>query len=373
MSSRAPACYENWKKTLGEAPRDTLEYPLFTDAEVVGETLFGPYQLLNPIAGPDHDAQVPAIYIRAPIGELSLPDMSETQDDSHHGGSFETELAALISLAFGMRAYAGAASRYFQAGGDPKGKPWSFVTGYGAQPVLLRGANRRTILPLLRRPVTLAENDLLTRYGDLSSPQANVVMRVARLYQDGVWIAESQPALAWLLLVSAVETAAESWTKSPESASLRFKAWKPELAKLVTNECEDFAFTAIAEAVSHLTGATSKFIKFLVEFEQGPPDARPPAFAQIKWSKSQLKATFSKVYEYRSRALHSGRPFPTPMCDPPRKYDHAYSEKPEGMATGVGTSVWRAEDTPILLSSFELIARLALQAWWRDLLANASV
>jgi len=31
--------------------------------------------------------------------------------------------------------------------------------------------------------------------------------RAARLYQDALWMIESEPSLAWLLLVSAIETA----------------------------------------------------------------------------------------------------------------------------------------------------------------------
>jgi hypothetical protein len=36
--------------------------------------------------------------------------------------------------------------------------------------------------------------------------------RAARLYQDALWIVESEPNLAWIMLVSTVETAAKEWS-----------------------------------------------------------------------------------------------------------------------------------------------------------------
>jgi hypothetical protein len=45
-------------------------------------------------------------------------------------------------------------------------------------------------------------------------------------------------------------------------------------------------------------------------------------------------------------------------------------EKPLGLATGTRGAVWVAEDTPMLLHTFEYIARKALLKWWESMLVS---
>ena len=46
-----PATYENWKAAEAAVPSNGgFEYPLFTDARILGHLSFGPYQLLNTIS-----------------------------------------------------------------------------------------------------------------------------------------------------------------------------------------------------------------------------------------------------------------------------------------------------------------------------------
>jgi len=75
-----------------------------------------------------------------------------------------------------------------------------------------------------------------------------------------------------------------------------------------------------------------------------------------------------RVYAYRSDALHGGKPFPLPMLDEPRiELNDAVQEVPYGLSTsGLGGS-WMADEAPMLLSTFEHIARGALLRWWDEL------
>jgi hypothetical protein len=101
---------------------------------------------------------------------------------------------------------------------------------------------------------------------------------------------------------------------------------------------------------------------------------RPPVKGQIAWDAPNLKRIFSKIYEYRSSALHGGTPFPLPMCLPalkPHGWDAPY-EKPSGLAISSKGGTWRAEDVPILLHVFHYIVRGALLKWWQDLGENTS-
>ena len=74
------------------------------------------------------------------------------------------------------------------------------------------------------------------------------------------------------------------------------------------------------------------------------------------------------IYGYRSKALHEGTPFPYPMCEVPFQHEDwaAHAETPLGLATTVGDTTWAREATPMLLHTFEYIARGVLQNWWKE-------
>ena len=75
-----------------------------------------------------------------------------------------------------------------------------------------------------------------------------------------------------------------------------------------------------------------------------------------------------KIYDWRSRALHDGVPFPAPMCQAPKKLDDGHEEFLDGVAASSHGGSWVFEDLPMLLHVFEHIVRGTLLAWWRSLL-----
>ena len=119
-----------------------------------------------------------------------------------------------------------------------------------------------------------------------------------------------------------------------------------------------------------LTLPGTRFLSFMENFLPGPPDERP------KWDKVDwacMTDYLRMIYNYRSRALHAGTPFPEPMCEVPHVFDDGVPiERPIGHATGVPEASWLAEDTPMLLSTFEYIVRSALLRWWSELSPEAS-
>ena len=189
-----------------------MEFPLFTDARVLGEAYFGPYAFLNTVVfradGNDGLVQT-AIALRYAIydDEASLGPV--TYDKSHtelyHGEYAQDEPAALASLILGIRISAGPVSREFQVNGDPLGRPtelWSRDKPYFRTP-------RVYVIP------STADGDhnlkdllQIEKFRDVSHKKAIAIVRSARMYQEAFWVAESEPSMTWLLLVSALETAA---------------------------------------------------------------------------------------------------------------------------------------------------------------------
>ena len=103
-----------------------LEFPLFTDALVIGEARFGPYAFLNTEDYRD-DVVRAAIVLRYVACDYEAHREPRTYDESrenpYHGGYAQDELAALASLILGIRLSAGSVTREFEVKGDPLGKP----------------------------------------------------------------------------------------------------------------------------------------------------------------------------------------------------------------------------------------------------------
>lgn len=74
------------------------------------------------------------------------------------------------------------------------------------------------------------------------------------------------------------------------------------------------------------------------------------------------------IYAHRSTALHAGKPFPLPMLERPRSEENgAIQEVPWGLTSGGQGGIWDSKEAPMLLSTFEHIARGSLLNWWDEL------
>jgi len=362
-----PRVYENWLALHdGKACLSAEEYPLFTDAWITGEATQGPYRFLNTV--PRHNSGLiqPAVVLRCDVHvDFPLPDMTKTDANQYHGGSFPDELAALSSLVLGIRLRAGGATRLFEPGGDPKGRP----TELGSRPfvsILIRKEASSWVMPSAAEGThSLDGLNTLGILIKLAPPDATAVVRAARLYQDALWLVESEPSLAWLMLVSAVETAANQWRKGMEPPVDRLKTSKPRLHEYLL-DLGDEVLEKVAGEIAESLGSTRKFVDFVLTFLPSPPPVRPPEGFQHPWETGEIRETLRCVYHYRSRALHDGIPFPAPMCRPPSALGLAIpSERPSAIATSEGGGTWLAKDTPIHFHTFEYLARGALTEWWR--------
>jgi hypothetical protein len=269
----------------------------------------------------------------------------------------------MTSLALGIRAKAGAATREFTPNGDPRGRPIAWEQ-FG-DPVSVKA--QRAVVPRLRGEHSLEDLAQLALLPFASRELVVAFVRAARLYQDAAWLADSEPNLAWLLLVSAIEAAAGFWRSAEDDPVDRLRQSRPELEALLKESGGDPLVARVAPLIAPYMGANKRFVDFLVTFLPDPPAIRPPEWAQFAWADlSSSKKAFTRVYGYRSRALHTGVPFPTPMCEPPFSVgdDSVPIEVPVGMATSAMGAQWNHKDTPLLLCTFEHIARGALLKWW---------
>jgi|SRR5579862_1829587 len=369
-----PLSYENWRAKLrGEPWLGTSEFPLHTDAHVTGEITerLGPYHVLNTIRIMDRDPEIPALVFRIEhrlaAESIRIP-MDKTNFDQYHGGTLVDELTALVSLCVGIRLKAGGENRTFSPNQDPLGRPYTYTTHQS--PILLKARGFPPMLPSMLGTHSLANAELLGSLPDLSAKDATALVRSARVYQDAIWIGESEPELAWLMLVTAIESAAQHWREGSEAPVERLKASKPELYRVLELAGGVSHAEEVAKMVVSIMGATKKFLDFLLRFKPLPPAERPK-FATVSWEEADLRKSLTKIYDWRSKALHAGSSFPAPMCWPPTKIEGGYNEGPLGTAGGTGNAVWRSEDTPMMLHTFEYIVRGSLTNWWKSMIPLA--
>lgn len=325
-----PEAWRHWLALQHGLPRGgAWEFILYSDAWLTGgpEFQLGPFHIFNTVPARIPAEMAPAVVVRADsyLPPPKIPAMGQTNVETWLGLSLDDEIAVLLSLALGARVRAGGLIREFEQDADPRGRPVEYLH---RPPTWTPPPDNRFMLPGLlggHRGLDEAVSHL-NRLP--STPAATVValLRGARQYRDALWLGDSDPHLAWLLLVSAVESCARH--------------------------------------LADLPGPTSKFVEFIMRFAPGPPALRPE-FSRVDWN--QLRKAVKTVYAHRSAALHEGRPMPAPLCQPPHVLqDGIPSERPPGLGSAAGASTWKPEDLPMHLHVFAHVVRGALLAWWRE-------
>lgn len=365
---------KNWLKLLNDQkPSGAFECVLYTDAHITGqvEEECGPYQFLNTVPHTGKFGTIlPYIVLRSYYSEWGKDEppkaIDKTDSSKYHGGSsIIDEISALSSLFLGARIKASAVTRDFDdLEKEPMGRPRNWFYRY--PPSSLNFDIRGPVIPFVLETRNLSELHGLKDILELNGEEAIALLRAARLYQDALWIAETDPNLAWLMLVSALETVAGCWRGSSFSNKEILSETLPKLISFLTAEGYEKLIDWIADHLAHLTGSTKKFINFSLRFLPDAPEQRPREFLQIEWTPDAWKKTFSKIYKYRSEALHTGTPFPLPMGDPPFRYrpNEPLSERGTiGVAASQANASWKAEDLPINLNLFAIVTRQILLNW----------
>jgi hypothetical protein len=191
---------------------------------------------------------------------------------------------------------------------------------------------------------------------------------ISNLGHPPLWLAESEPSLTWLMLVSALETGANEWQRERGDSLERMKTSKPQLCDYLAGLEDKTVLRTVAEHLADSLGSTKKFVDFVIEFLPEPPSVRPPPHCRISWEVAPMKKAVRLIYAYRSKALHDGRPFPSPMSHPPYRDPsfQANSESVNAQAVSEFGAVWQKKDLPMNLHIFEYIARNVLVNWWRS-------
>ncbi|HDT0536958.1 TPA: hypothetical protein ACRR1E_003098 [Klebsiella quasipneumoniae] len=360
--------YKNLKlESEGRELRSITEFYLYSDSRLTNDVNDNSvYCFLNMLPRQSrHPSVEPSITVRvrwhSDINEMIFAGTKSYTKD-FHGGWYNDEIAALSSLLLGVRFHASSFTRHFDYSTGEFGYPQADYS----LPPSLSFKNNIPIVPSASKQIDIGILKNLNKSHLITEKNFNYLIKSARSYQNALWICESSPNMGWLLLVSALECAADQWAKSKSSREERFKQAKPDLyEQLDTNEFRHL-IPIIAKEFSTSFGATKKFIDFCTHFLPDEPEIRPKT-GKIDWDIESLSVIFKKIYDYRSKALHGGQPFPEPMCSHPEAWD-GYAERASPCSTLGGT--WLADDVPINLNTFNYMVHSILNKWWLSLLPS---
>ncbi len=341
------------------------EYGLYSDARFIGELGFGPYEFM--LSFPPFRAQLGRSQLQLVLrvhDHLLDPDVSLVKEgdvDAYAGGNIGDEFASLLSLALSRRIRSGGLTRRALEG-DEYGKPF---LGQHHPPMLVPPYGA-TMLPQTAEEARLDDaNRLLEKYGVLAGQDAVALLRAAHQYADALWWADADPRIAWIKLFGALEAAADRWDTvvlSDPIDQLR-RRHRGLVSRLEKKTPE--ALPVVANSLSRVIGAESKLIDFVLAFQPDPPERRPP-LGRVDWA--DLESVLTRLYGHRSRDLHGGIPFPSPLCEP--TVDSGGEPPAEAFpalgASGGGGS-WLASEMPMYLHTFAYLVGGTLRAWWASL------
>ncbi|WP_336998438.1 hypothetical protein [Leclercia sp. M50] len=358
--------FRNLKLLAEGSPKlSIVEFLIYSDSRFSDQVLTEQgYSFLNMLAFSE-DTIAPTLTVRVDWAvdiNKTIFSGTEPHTSDFHGGWFTDEIGALISLKLGIRAHAGSISRDFNCHSPTYGQPRSETNP--PPPILSNG--KSLVVPSCRKRIAISNLDKINTIHNLNEMDFNYLIKAARSFQDSLWICESSPNLSWLLLVSALETAAQQWDQSKITNIQRLKEAKPELMSTLESDAYRDLIPLIAEEFSSTLGAAKKFRDFCVHFLPDEPNDRPE-HGKIDWKKKNLRNIFNKIYELRSLALHTGQPFPYPMCCTPDKHFGIAEQAITSLATSTLGATWTPKEAPITLNIFVHMAHSILNKWWDNL------
>ncbi|MGC5543715.1 hypothetical protein ACPYPE_23880 [Streptomyces griseus] len=347
----------------GLARREGAEFLLYSDSHFTGgpSIAAAPYVLTNCLGLPDtgHMGPALALYLDDHFPEFAAQPMDKTDTEGWLNLTLDDEIACVLSLVAGVRLRSGGLVRRFDRE-DPRGTPQFYAH---AAPDWV--TTQRPVFPTKSRIDMTQLDGWLDRYLALGREDSVVLVRAARQYRDALWVADTDPELAWLLLVSALEVIAGREALRDADPAELLRQIMPTLAEQLLAAGGEDHLASIAPLLAPVVKATGRFLACVEIYHPEAPSVRPEEYAQVNWEWPSLRKSIAKVYGYRSARLHSGVPFPSPLCQPPMPTADVLDERPSGIAAAAGNAAWVAKDLPMHLHTFGYIVRGCLLKWWQ--------
>ena len=282
-----------------------LEYEVIADAPIYGKFTHGPceayyftiWEISNKIEQEGQERKL-CLRIRAaafPTDEQ--PWKSATKSGFYHSGGIPDELVALASLFLRRRLKLGPIVRM-----DNSPRLLSLRQGWIDKPLIAGKSNLAEIPEWLK----LIEG--------LDSKYHQRFILAVRLYHQALLMIEEQPDMAYLNLVSAIETLCHDY----DIEEIPIADVDQQLAKLVDSiKDKDLRNKIEKKILERERFIKRRFVAFILAHtaENFWAGQERLSYGQIR--RNDLPDYLERIYDQRSRTLHEGAPFPPLIFLPP--------------------------------------------------------
>ena len=269
----------------------TREYEVLTDSHVVGEIFFGPYYFTIWEFGKTIEGEKRKLCLRIKEKKfLGNEYDTATRHGFYHGGGIAEEIVALSSLALHGRFILGTIVR-------DDDKPRMYASRYGyIDGSLIKGKKKIKELSQFFELIKGLKVECHLKF-----------ILAVRLYHQALLVIEDQPDIAYLNLVSSIETLCQDY--SIENMTL--SQIDETLANLVKSIENEALMNEIEKAILRREKLINKkFVSFIMDYTEDSFWKRKdrPEYGRV--NPDQFEDILKRIYNQRSKYLHSGEPFP---------------------------------------------------------------
>ncbi|TKJ44007.1 hypothetical protein CEE36_02485 [candidate division TA06 bacterium B3_TA06] len=311
-----------------EEKGEDLEYWV-TEYEVEVDSFFGslceygPYQLVQWDTSIDAKGRKRSLCLI--VKEAVFPDGSKGFKTAHkkgfyHGGGITQELIALASLYFRKRL-----------------KLLGMVR-QNDKPLRIKLPKQRIDEALISGESHLFKlREWLEKIRKLEPTYHQSYMFAVNLYCQALNIIEDRPDVAYLNLISTIETLCQD----TDVGEVKLSDVDSELAKMVGEIKDEDLRNRLEKAICEKEGLIRrKFVKFILDHVEGNFWGVSNSYKDGDVRPDELEDLLNKIYKQRSRTLHNGEPFPPYIFSSPQ----FGADIPMGEWTVVGERKWFKED-----------------------------
>ncbi len=299
----------------------TTEYLVIVDAHIVGELSYGPYYFTIWEFTKKEPGEERWLCLRVREKEQDPEEWQRASESGfYHGGGVASEIIALSSLLLRRRLRLQAVVRM-----DDLPRTFTLTRAW-ADPHLVNGhSNLSDLEPRLRLVETL-------------NPDYHQSFILAtRLYHHALGLVEENSEMAYLALVSAVEVLAERY----EIDKPPLQELDPQLAGLISQvDSADLRHRLQNRILARERLIARKFKRFILDHVQDSfwqYEGRPE---HGKIEPTELPDLLARIYNQRSRTLHTGEPFPPNAVGPPVIWE----EIDRSLGMSAGERSWTPEE-----------------------------
>jgi hypothetical protein len=270
------------------------EYEVIADANIIGHLEYGPYVFSMWEFSAKNEGEKRKLNLQIKVKKFNSDDLKLDQAERngfYHGGGIAEEIIYLSSLFLRRRIILGP------------------VTRIDDRPSLFNIGNK-----VIDKPLITGESNLgnLYKWLDLVKklkPEYDQRFILAsKLYHQSLQLIEEQPDLAYLNLVSSIEVLCQE----TDIGTVSLYDLDHKLADLIYSLDNDLKERIEKSILKREKFIKRKFVQFILDHIEDnfwkDNDKLESEYGAVK--REDLKDYLERIYDQRSKTLHSGEPFP---------------------------------------------------------------